>query len=88
MHFASHVRQPHVEKLQMSAMIDVVFLLLVFFVMTFRIVKAEGEFNVQMPKGGSGPPVIFQSLPLHIHLAAGPSGQLLGPRMELLVDFF
>ena len=36
-------------RLQMAAMIDVVFLLLVFFVMTFRIVPVEGDFNVKMP---------------------------------------
>ena len=33
----------------MTPMIDVVFQLLAFFVLTFRIVSPEGEFGVTMP---------------------------------------
>ena len=36
-------------ELQMTSMIDIVFLLLVFFIMTFKIVEQEGDFNVRMP---------------------------------------
>ena len=36
-------------ELQMTPMIDIVFLLLIFFVMTFKIVAAEGDFNIKMP---------------------------------------
>ena len=35
--------------LQMAPMIDVVFQLLVFFIMTFKIVTLEGDFNIRMP---------------------------------------
>ena len=35
--------------LQMTPMIDIVFQLLVFFVMTFKIVLPEGDFNIRMP---------------------------------------
>ncbi|MDB4394215.1 biopolymer transporter ExbD, partial [Rhodopirellula sp.] len=31
--------------LNMTSMIDVVFLLLIFFVMTFKIVELEGDFS-------------------------------------------
>ena len=37
----------------MTSMIDIVFLLLVFFVMTFKIVELEGDFSVRMPLAGS-----------------------------------
>ena len=36
-------------ELQMTPMIDVVFLLLIFFLMTFKIVSPEGDFNIKMP---------------------------------------
>lgn len=41
----------HIDKieLQMTPMIDIVFQLLVFFIMTFKIVTPEGDFNVRMP---------------------------------------
>ena len=36
-------------ELQMTPMIDIVFQLLVFFIMTFKIVTQEGDFNIKMP---------------------------------------
>ncbi len=36
-------------ELQMTPMIDIVFQLLVFFIMTFNVVKKEGDFNILMP---------------------------------------
>ncbi|MEK6237543.1 MAG: biopolymer transporter ExbD, partial [Planctomycetales bacterium] len=36
-------------ELQMTPMIDIVFQLLVFFVMTFKIVSQEGDFDIKMP---------------------------------------
>jgi len=40
--------------LLMTPMIDVVFLLLVFFLLTFRIVTLEGDFDIKMPRA-AGP---------------------------------
>ena len=37
-------------KLEMTPMIDIVFQLLVFFIMTFKIVSQEGDFNIKMPR--------------------------------------
>ncbi len=34
---------------QMTAMIDVVFQLLTFFVMSFKVASLEGDFSVKMP---------------------------------------
>ena len=36
-------------KLNMTAMIDIVFQLLVFFIMTFKVVAMEGDFDIKMP---------------------------------------
>ncbi len=36
-------------KIDMTPMIDIVFQLLVFFIMTFKIVPMEGDFNIRMP---------------------------------------
>ena len=43
--------QGGVEKIepQMAPMIDVVFLLLIFFMLTLKIVQPEGDFNINMP---------------------------------------
>jgi len=36
-------------KLNMTSMIDIVFQLLVFFILTFKVVVQEGDYNVRMP---------------------------------------
>ncbi len=60
-------------RLPMSSMIDVVFLLLVFFVMTFKITSVEGEFAV----GGADAQVVdAANLPLRLQLTARSDGQL------------
>ena len=40
-------------ELQMTPMIDIVFQLLVFFIMTFNVVAQEGDFNIRMPAVGA-----------------------------------
>ena len=44
-------------ELQMTPMIDIVFQLLVFFIMTFKIVSMEGDFNIRMPAASPYGPV-------------------------------
>ncbi len=66
-------------ELQMTPMIDIVFLLLVFFLMTFKIVSPEGDFNIKMPLAAprEGPP--DESLPpTKVTLLADDSGMLSG----------
>ena len=68
-------------KLNMTAMIDVVFQLLVFFIMTFKIVVNEGDFNVKMPLASTDPP--SESIePLKtlitVKLNAGENGNISG----------
>ncbi len=41
---------------QMAPMIDVVFQLLIFFMLTLKITSPEGDFNINMPLGQSRRP--------------------------------
>lgn len=76
-HFVSSP-EPQRRDSAMTPMIDVVFQLLAFFILTFRVVAPEGEFGVAMPSASpssdSIPPIVE---PLHVHLAADASGRLI-----------
>lgn len=63
-------------ELQLTSMIDVIFLLLIFFVMTFRIAAQEGDFNVKMPIGDSAGPSQNTNIPIKLRLRAGSNGDL------------
>ena len=63
-------------ELQMTPMIDIVFLLLVFFIMTFRIVAPEGNFNIKMPRKSDAVPSSDPQLPILIALKADAEGNL------------
>lgn len=63
-------------ELSMTSMIDIVFLLLVFFVMTFKISAQEGDFNVKMPLQDTGAPTDNTQLPLKLLLRADANGIL------------
>ncbi len=64
------------QELPMTAMIDIVFLLLIFFVMTFKISAQEGDFNVKMPLKGDGAQADTTQLPLKLRLKSNGSGAL------------
>jgi len=67
------------EKLEtnMSAMIDIVFLLLIFFMLTLRVAEPEGEFNVNMPEERQNNGcIVFPDL--SVRLAANDDGSLSG----------
>ena len=66
-------------KVDMTPMIDIVFQLLVFFIMTFEIVPMEGDFNIKMPLATNNPMDIEEQLPdvIYIELKATASGDLL-----------
>jgi biopolymer transport protein ExbD len=76
-------RQP--SRLKMAAMIDIVFLLLVFFVMTFTITAIEGDFRVEAAQRATAtisdtPPP--PETPMHLRLTAKPDGSLAAIRMN------
>jgi biopolymer transport protein ExbD len=60
-------------ELQMTPMIDIVFQLLVFFIMTFKIVSQEGDFNIKMPLAApaAGTPDPLQLPPMKVRLRGG-----------------
>ncbi len=67
-------------ELQMTPMIDIVFQLLVFFIMTFKIVAQEGDFNVRMPLAAAGGvPDETQLPPMKLYLTADSQGELQWP---------
>ena len=64
-------------ELQMTPMIDIVFQLLVFFIMTFKIVAQEGDFNIRMPLSSEGgAPDESQMPPYKLYLTANSEGTL------------
>ena len=63
----------------MTPMIDVVFQLLAFFVMTFKLAAHETDFNVKMPLGG--PSALAVELPVRVYLTAGARGELVDIRL-------
>lgn len=68
--------------LQMTSMIDVVFLLLIFFLLTFKIVAPEGDFSVKMPAQAAarGTPDPSAIPPIKIRIAATQTGRIAGIR--------
>ena len=63
-------------ELSMTALIDIVFLLLAFFVMTFKVSAQEGDFNIKMPTPGSGALSDSTELPMKLRLKSDGNGNL------------
>jgi len=74
------VVKPEPVKLQMTSMIDVVFLLLAFFVITFKTPEVEGDFNIKMPVNipSNQMPDPDAPTPVQVKLRSGDLGQLAG----------
>jgi biopolymer transport protein ExbD len=79
-----HQRPKEEIRLQMTSMIDIVFLLLAFFIMTFKIVTQEGDFNIKMPLSAPRQGAIDEQLipPIKVRLQAGVGGELTGIAMN------
>lgn len=58
----------------MAPMIDIVFQLLIFFMLNLKIVAPEGDFNVNLPK--SGGPGIETGTPIRVGLRSDADGKL------------
>ncbi len=69
--------------IDMTPMIDCVFQLITFFMLTLKTVFVEGDFDIRMPLGPSGgapsetPPVIVR-----VKMSADPNGELAGISMN------
>jgi biopolymer transport protein ExbD len=73
------ITEPDEIKLNMTAMIDIVFQLLVFFIMTFKVVAMEGDFDVKMPLASKNPEQsidqVFPDL-ISVKILAGTNGNI------------
>jgi biopolymer transport protein ExbD len=65
-------------EMQMAPMIDIVFQLLIFFILTLKIVEPEGDFNINMPIGAPSQAVSndIQLPDIKVRLKATDEGQL------------
>jgi biopolymer transport protein ExbD len=63
---------------QMTPMIDVVFQLLTFFILSFKVVSLEGDFNIKMPLGAAVPGKITDATvpPMKVRMTADDNGNL------------
>ena len=70
-------------ELQMTPMIDIVFQLLVFFVMTFKVVVREGDFNIRMPAASAASSAVEDfNVPIKVQLKAGLGGTI----SDIIID--
>ncbi len=69
-------RAPEAQRLGLAPMIDVTFQILVFFLLTLRVMRPEGDFDVRMPPRASASEPVATDLPVVIGLRAGPGGRL------------
>ena len=67
-------------EINMTPMIDVVFQLMSFFIMTLKIVEVEGDFYVKMPPATAAAGSVTEALsaPLRLKLRADEKGELAG----------
>lgn len=72
------ISDPEEIKINMTAMIDIVFQLLVFFIMTFKVVAMEGDFNIKMPLASESADSLDEELPdlITVRLDAGENGNI------------
>ncbi|HVX63122.1 MAG TPA: biopolymer transporter ExbD [Pirellulales bacterium] len=69
-------------EMQMTSMIDVVFQLLTFFVMSFKIATQEGDFNIKMPLAAASASASVDPMPpIKVRLLADAQGALAGIQM-------
>jgi biopolymer transport protein ExbD len=64
--------------INMTPMIDIVFQLMAFFIMTLKIISLEGDFNIKMPLAAQGAPSDSLVPPIQVRLTATADGSLAG----------
>jgi biopolymer transport protein ExbD len=85
MRFRRHHRPDEKVELQMTPMIDIVFQLLIFFMLSFKIAAQEGDFNVKMPRAApnAARPDASVLPPLRLRLSADETGKLRSNGIQL-----
>lgn len=62
--------------IDMTPMIDVVFQLLTFFMLSMKVVLVEGDFSIRMPLAGGRPADTIADPPIIVRMTAAPDGSL------------
>lgn len=62
--------------IDMTPMIDIVFQLMAFFIMTLKVVVHEGDFSIKMPIAAQGGPPPIGLPPIQVRLIADGNGRL------------
>ena len=71
------IKAPEKIDINMTPMIDVVFQLMAFFLMTFKVASVEGDFNMKLPKDErSAGPANTQVEMIDVVMKARPDGDL------------
>ncbi|WP_166828887.1 ExbD/TolR family protein [Thalassoroseus pseudoceratinae] len=76
-----HNRQSEADQRPFTALIDVVFLLLVFFMLTLKIVEPEGKLTVEAGPTIASPPTFPTNLPINVRLESSSNGSLTDVRL-------
>jgi biopolymer transport protein ExbD len=79
---AQREKLPDKISIDMTPMIDCVFQLITFFMLTLKTVISEGDFQIRMPLGVSAGAAIEDALPpVQVKMRADPDGKLAGITM-------
>jgi len=77
------VKAPEKVDIQMTPMIDIVFQLMAFFLMTFKVAATEGDFNLKLPKAErSAGAANTQTEMITIKLRSTANGELASLQIE------
>ena len=72
---------PHKIPIDMTPMIDCVFQLIIFFMLTLKIRADEGDFNINMPLGQAQAASVQMVNEIKVRLEANPDGSLRAIRL-------
>lgn len=80
MKFRNSDRKGEDIRLNMTAMIDIVFQLLIFFILTFKVTAMEADFKIKMPAASEQPAPPDVALPtlIQVNLRAGGDRNIAG----------
>ncbi len=80
MAFRKHDGTPEKVTFDMTPMIDCCFQLIIFFMLSLKLLSPEGDFNIRMPLAApsEGMPEPDQLPPMKVRLTAGAGGRLEG----------
>lgn len=73
---AGRAAAPAKVDVQLTSMIDVVFQLLAFFLVTFRVAAVEGDFQLRLPKADRTPGFCHQTERCTVRVVADERGEL------------